>query len=68
MRCMRCDNAVEFFCTADNCDWNYITPFNQYNSRYEQNIRNKPSWMTDEIEFMNYPSVEGIRFRGDSDD
>jgi hypothetical protein len=69
MSCMGCGNATEFECVSDDCDWFYITPFNKYNRRYEKNLANRPEWMTDEVEAMEYPHVEGIRYRwADEDD
>lgn len=63
MACMGCGNATEFFCSdSKNCSWSYITPFNKYNKRFEQNLANRPPWMTDEIEAMEYPHVEDVRY------
>jgi len=45
MACMGCDSAMDYYCTADDCRWDYTHGLNPQNPRAADNATRKPGWL-----------------------
>ena len=61
MSCWGCFSAMTYFCGSDECDWVYTHGLNPSNPRFDENKKDKPSWLPDDWDCEKaFPGTEFI--------